>query len=93
MKNFYIRNAKGDIVRMGQCSSDTFSLQAQADETVHEGTPDVKPTDTPLMGTGYAAQRYSAYPSVKEQLDTIFHQGLDVWKAQIQAVKDKYPKV
>ncbi len=41
----------------------------------------------------YAFQRANEYPSIEEQLDTIFHEGLDVWKEQIQAIKDKYPKV
>lgn len=36
--------------------------------------------------------RAKAYPSIPDQLDTIFHQGIDVWKTNIQAVKDKYPK-
>jgi hypothetical protein len=40
----------------------------------------------------YKAQRAAEYPSFADQFDTIFHEGLDAWKAQIQAVKDKYPK-
>lgn len=40
----------------------------------------------------YKALRASEYPSYADQFDTIFHEGLDAWKAQIQAVKDKYPK-
>lgn len=40
----------------------------------------------------YKVKRASEYPSFADQFDTIFHQGLDAWKAQIQAVKDKYPK-
>ena len=40
----------------------------------------------------YADNRRAAYPSIVDQLDTIFHQGIDEWKADIQAVKDKYPK-
>jgi hypothetical protein len=40
----------------------------------------------------YKAQRATEYPSFADQFDTIFHDGLDAWKAQIQAVKDKYPK-
>jgi hypothetical protein len=40
----------------------------------------------------YKAQRQAEYPSYADQFDTIFHDGLDAWKAQIQAVKDKYPK-
>ena len=40
----------------------------------------------------YQVKRAKEYPSFADQFDTIFHQGLDAWKAQIQAVKDKYPK-
>lgn len=40
----------------------------------------------------YKQQRAAEYPSYADQFDTIFHQGLDAWKAQIQAVKTKYPK-
>jgi hypothetical protein len=40
----------------------------------------------------YYRLRADEYPSIQNQLDTIFHDGLDAWKAQIQAVKNKYPK-
>ena len=40
----------------------------------------------------YAELRKLAYPPISEQLDYIFHNGLDVWKQQIQSIKDKYPK-
>lgn len=40
----------------------------------------------------YKYLRASEYPSIKTQLDTLFHEGYDGWKATIQAVKDKYPK-
>ena len=40
----------------------------------------------------YAKKRQIEYPSFADQLDTIFHGGLEAWKEQIQAVKDKYPK-
>lgn len=36
--------------------------------------------------------RQNNYPPIPDQLDTIFHQGIEAWKAQIQAVKDQYPK-
>ena len=36
--------------------------------------------------------RALAYPSIPDQLDDIFHNGLDAWKATIQTTKDKYPK-
>ena len=40
----------------------------------------------------YKELRAAEYPSFADQFDTIFHEGIDAWKAQIQAVKDKYPK-
>tara|TARA_B100001057_G_scaffold176054_1_gene176720 strand:+ start:3854 stop:4171 length:318 start_codon:yes stop_codon:yes gene_type:complete len=40
----------------------------------------------------YIDQRKSEYPSWEDQMDKIFHEGLDAWKADIKAVKDKYPK-
>jgi hypothetical protein len=45
-----------------------------------------------IDANAYKAQRVAEYPSFADQFDTIFHDGLDAWKAQIQAVKDKYPK-
>jgi hypothetical protein len=42
--------------------------------------------------TAYARNRAAEYPAVVDQLDIIFHDGLDAWKTQIQAVKNKYPK-
>jgi hypothetical protein len=41
----------------------------------------------------YKYQRAKEYPSISDQLDTLYHSGLDAWKAQIKTVKDKYPKV
>jgi len=36
--------------------------------------------------------RRNNYPTIADQLDDIFHNGLDGWKATIQETKDKYPK-
>ena len=40
----------------------------------------------------YKYQRVAEYPSWHEQLDNIYHNGIDAWKADIKAIKDKYPK-
>ena len=32
------------------------------------------------------------YPSIGDQLDDIYHNGIDAWKATIKVTKDKYPK-
>ena len=40
----------------------------------------------------YQRNRALAYPSVKDQLDTLFHAGYEGWRAEIQRIKDQYPK-
>jgi uncharacterized coiled-coil DUF342 family protein len=40
----------------------------------------------------YQRDRASAYPSIQDQLDTLYHQGYDGWKEMIDEVKNKYPK-
>ena len=41
---------------------------------------------------GYKDDRAAEYPSIVDQLDDIYHNGIDGWKETIKAVKDKYPK-
>ena len=36
--------------------------------------------------------RRNDYPSIADQLDDIYHNGIDGWKATIKTTKDKYPK-
>ena len=40
----------------------------------------------------YKDKRAAEYPSVVDQLDLIYHSGVDAWKAKIKETKDKYPK-
>ena len=40
----------------------------------------------------YQRDRAEAYPSIKDQLDDLYHNGIDGWKKTIKAIKDKYPK-
>ena len=42
--------------------------------------------------TTYTDARKAEYPPLEEQLDKIYHEGIDAWKADIKAIKDKYPK-
>ena len=45
-----------------------------------------------IDANAYKDLRQAEYPSIADQLDTLYHSGLDAWKAQIKTVKDKYPK-
>ena len=40
----------------------------------------------------YARDRAEEYPTIVDQLDDIYHNGVDAWKATIKVTKDKYPK-
>ena len=40
----------------------------------------------------YQRKRASEYPSIAEQLDDLYHNGIDGWKSTIKSIKDKYPK-
>jgi len=45
-----------------------------------------------LENNSYKSKRRAEYPKTEDQLDDIFHNGIDGWKATIKAIKDKYPK-
>ena len=40
----------------------------------------------------YQYKRIAEYPNIADQLDNIYHNGIDAWKTTIKAIKDKYPK-
>ena len=54
-------------------------------------------TEQSSLQTAYDANKYQRdraeeYPSIVDQLDDIYHNGVDGWKATIKTVKDKFPK-
>ena len=64
------------------------AYDAEGNEVVY----DKAAVEAYIAANAYKSQRAAEYPSFADQFDTIFHDGIDAWKAQIQAVKDKYPK-
>ena len=61
--------------------------------TWHSGPP-ISKTDILAKQTelSYINKRAAEYPNIVDQLDDIYHNGIDGWKTTIKAVKDKYPK-
>jgi hypothetical protein len=45
-----------------------------------------------ITANAYKGQRAAAYPSIQDQLDLLYHGGMDAWKAAITAVKQEFPK-
>lgn len=48
--------------------------------------------NTEAAAIAYQGQRKAEYPSIEDQLDNIYHNGIDAWKATIKTIKNKYPK-
>lgn len=38
------------------------------------------------------SERVKAYGAVGDQLDMIYHDGIDTWKAHIETIKETFPK-
>lgn len=79
-----------NLIDDGHGAFDADGIQVQIDETL------VAAKTTELQdqynSKQYQRDRAVAYPSWQDQLDNIFHNGIDAWKADIQAIKDQFPK-
>ena len=62
-----------------------------AEKTIEEINADAVASDYMELNQ-VRVDRAKAYPSIQDQLDQIFHEGIDAWKETIQAVKDANPK-
>lgn len=52
----------------------------------------VKELEADYDAKEYQRKRAEAYPSIPDQLDKLYHDGLDAWKVLLKETKDKYPK-
>jgi hypothetical protein len=63
------------------------------DVNEQEVTYDEVAVQAEVDANAYKEQRAVEYPPLSEQLDYIYHNGVEAWKTNmIQPVKDKYPK-
>ena len=69
--------------------------------TWHNGTNPISTSDilakqkelqTAYDNLEYQRKRADEYPSIADQLDDLYHNGIDGWKTTIKTIKDKYPK-
>ena len=72
-------------------SSDNIDYQ-QFIEDVKEQGFNIVEGPTVDVTTAYDIARQAEYPPLEDQLDKIYHSGVDAWKADIKVIKDKYPK-
>ena len=79
-------NVRGNDVKQITWLEDTTPI-AEADILAKQ-----KELQTAYDNNAYQRSRATEYPSMADQLDDIYNNGVDAWKATIKAVKDKYPK-
>ena len=60
-----------------------------SDDTKEISKEDIK---AKMLEIAYINKRLLEYPSIADQLDDLYHNGIDGWKKTIKAIKDKYPK-
>ncbi len=87
-ENVILRKPDGPFITKG---SGSRGWQKFISDIYTSGTGIVEGAD--YVGvTTYTEARRAEYPPLEEQLDKIYHSGIDAWKADIKVIKDKYPK-
>ena len=88
-KHEAIRETHNTVVTIrGNDQSDIVAF----DNSGNSVTIDWTKVNNHITSNEYKEKRQAEYPSIVDQLDDIYHNGVDGWKTTIKAVKDKYPK-
>jgi len=86
---------EGQLQRHYEVISETlgqFTIVVGGDKDADEAIASSLNSTTPQYVETYATKRKVAYPSIEDQLDTLYHGGYDAWKASIQTIKNQFPK-
>ena len=92
MRDLAIRNTHATVVTV---NGDSDARDANGDVVILDEsaiTTEVAKLQTAYDNNAYQRSRATEYPSMADQLDDIYHNGIDAWKATIKTIKDKYPK-
>ena len=87
-----IRSAYSEVVTIDDAAGAFDKDGKQVSLSSEKITAARKVLDDAWAAKEYQRQRAAEYPSWEDQLDKIYWNGLDAWKADIKAIKDKYPK-
>jgi hypothetical protein len=78
--------------RLGELNGDVVIEQWNSDQP-QPTVAEIEAADTEWhLQNDHKIARASAYPPIADQLDQIYHEGIDAWKETIAAVKAEYPK-
>jgi hypothetical protein len=88
-KHTAIRNLYPSVTSVLEEGEGNFTCKDKDGKSV---SIDVDTVNAEFAKLEYKNKRQNEYPSVVDQLDDIYHNGIDGWKATIKTTKDKYPK-
>jgi len=88
--NIYCIQRKSDNAFIPPVSENRDYLQF-VEDIYRKGIEIVEGADVETQ-ISYVEARVAEYPPIEDQLDKIYHSGIDAWKADIKTIKDKYPK-
>ncbi len=70
----------------------SIDVDVAYDKNNNKVTYDNAAVEAELAANAYKQKRLAEYPSWNEQLDNIYHNGVDAWKVEIKKIKDRHPK-
>ena len=87
-ENIIIRKSDGAFIPKDTGNRDYKQF---VDDICRYGVVIVEGADYVGVAT-YTEARKAEYPPLEEQLDKIYHSGIEAWRTDITTIKDKYPK-
>jgi|TARA_R100000093_G_scaffold62809_1_gene33854 hypothetical protein len=70
-----------DGVKIEMSAEEEAEIRASREQAIAESA-----------ATRYSRDRQNTYPSWQDQLDQIYHEGIDAWKVSVKKIKDDNPK-
>jgi|TARA_R100000049_G_C1943090_1_gene87558 hypothetical protein len=83
----YVTDENGNVSQRKMSVSDAEKMVSDGDAVLFDSLDALKSN-----AQNYVANRQKEYLKIEEQLDKMYHDGFDGWKASIKAIKEKYPK-
>ena len=81
------KDGSGNVVHIGKLDNPSAEWGEYQEEIK------VLPDGGRVAVSNYQKVRKGLYPSIEDQLDEIYHNGIDAWVARIRAVKESNPKL
>ena len=73
-------------------TKDDYTIRWDSTDITQPSQSDLDASIVEVEKLDYQDKRRKEYPNIGDQLDDLYHNGIDGWKTSIKTIKDKYPK-